>query len=70
MALKQILLQRKINDSKKILETLREKDLEFKKREADLETAIGEAVNDEEKNAVEDEVNKFQAEKEPHDGEV
>ena len=67
MALKQILLQRKINDSKKILETLREKDLEFKKREADLETAIGEAVNDEEKNAVEDEVNKFQAEKEPHD---
>lgn len=67
MALKQILLQRKINDSKSLLEKLREKDNEFQTREAELESAIGEASTDEEKAAVEDEVNKFQSEKEPHD---
>ena len=59
MALKQIMLQRKITNKKEMLNSLREKDAEFQKREKDLETAIEEAKTEEEQPVVEDEVNKF-----------
>lgn len=48
MALKQIMLQRKITNKKEMLNSLREKDAEFQKREKDLETAIEEAKTEEE----------------------
>lgn len=59
MALKQIMLQRKITNKKEMLNSLREKDAEFQKREKDLETAIEEAKTEEEQQVVEDEVNKL-----------
>ena len=70
MALKQIMLQRKITNKKEMLNSLREKDAEFQKREKDLETAIEEAKTEEEQQVVEDEVNKFNEEKEPHDQQI
>ncbi|EGO2729452.1 phage major capsid protein [Enterococcus faecalis] len=67
MALKQIMLQRKITSKTELLRSLEEKDAEFKTREKNLEAAIEEAETEEEQQAVEDEVNKFNEEKEPHD---
>ena len=67
MALKAIMLKKKIDDKKKELEALRGKDEEFAQREADLETSIEEAETDEEKTAVEEEVDKFDEEKKLHD---
>ena len=67
MALKAIMLKKKIDDKKKELEALRGKDEEFTQREADLETSIEEAETDEEKTAVEEEVDKFDEEKKLHD---
>ena len=67
MALKQIMLSRKIEHKKNELAALREKDADFQTREADLEKAIEEAQTEEEQNAVEDEVEKFDAEKTAHD---
>jgi hypothetical protein len=37
MALKAIMLRKKLNDAQKALDALREKDAEFEKREAELE---------------------------------
>lgn len=66
MALKALMLRKKITDKKKELETLREKDQEFDQREADLEKSIEEASADEERSAVESEIEKFEAEKREH----
>lgn len=62
MALKALMLRKKIDDKKKELETLRSSN-DFAKREAELEASINEAETDEEKAAVEEEVAKFEAEK-------
>lgn len=62
MALKALMLRKKIDDKKKVLEALRSTN-DFAKREADLEAAINEAETDEEKAAVEEEVAKFENEK-------
>lgn len=67
MALKALMIKRKLDEKKKALETLRGKDADFTKREADLETAINEAETDEEKAAVEEEVEKFETEKAEHE---
>lgn len=67
MALRAIMLKKKIDDKKNELEALRSKDEEFTKREADLEASIEEAETDEEKSAVEEEVDKFDEEKKAHD---
>lgn len=67
MALKALLLKKKINDKKKVLEELRSKDAEFEKREAELTQAIDEAETEEDKAAVEEEANKFDAEKQEHE---
>ena len=69
MALRAIMLKKKIDDKKKELEALRQKDADFEKREADLESSINEAETDEEKAAVEEEVGKFDEEKKTHDEE-
>ena len=69
MALRAIMLKKKIDDKKKELEALRAKDADLEKREADLESSINEAETDEEKAAVEEEVGKFDEEKKAHDEE-
>lgn len=68
MALKVLMLRKKINDAKKSLETLTGKDAEFATREADLEASIEEASTDEERSAVEEEINNFETEKAAHEG--
>lgn len=60
MALKQMLLQKKISDKKKELEQLRT--LDFTGREAELETAISEAETEEEKALVEEKVDELDKE--------
>lgn len=67
MALRALMIKRKLDEKKKSLEALRSKDAEFVKREEDLETAINEAETDEEKAAVEEEVEKFETEKAEHE---
>lgn len=68
MALKVLMLRKKINDAKKSLETLTGKDAEIATREADLEASIEEASTDEERSAVEEEINNFETEKAAHEG--
>ena len=67
MALKALMLRRDIDRAKNDLAALREKDAEFVTREAELETAINEAETDEQRAAVAEEVEKFEAEKTAHD---
>ena len=67
MALKQIMLSRKIEQKKNELTALREKDDDFQTREEDLEKAIEEAQSEDEQKAVEEEVEKFDTEKSEHD---
>lgn len=62
MALRTLMLRKKIDDKKKELENLRSTN-DFEKREAELEQAIGEAETEEEKATVEAEVVKFEEEK-------
>ena len=67
MALKQIMLSRKIEQKKEELRSLMEKDSAFQTREAEIEQAIAEAVTEEEQKAVEEEVNAFDSEKTAHE---
>ncbi|MBR1659245.1 MAG: phage major capsid protein [Oscillospiraceae bacterium] len=70
MALKALLLRKKIDDAEKALAALREKDAGFDTREAELETAISEAASDEERSAVEEMINAFEAERGAHGAET
>ena len=67
MALKALMLKRKLDDKKKELEELRAKTESFETREKELEESIAEAETDEEKKAVEEEVEKFDTEKAEHE---
>lgn len=67
MALKQIMLSRKIEQKKQELAALREKDVDFQTREDSLTQAIEEAQTEEEQKTVEEEVEKFDTEKIAHD---
>lgn len=67
MALKQIMLSRKIEQKKQELAALREKDADFQTREDALTQAIEEAQTEEEQKTVEEEVEKFDTEKTKHD---
>lgn len=67
MALKQIMLSRKIEQKKEELRSLMEKDSAFQTRETELEQAIAEAVTEEEQKAVEEEVDAFDSEKTAHE---
>ena len=69
MALKALLLRRKIAEKQSALEELRKKAEEFQTREAELEQAANEATG-EDLNAVEDEIEKFTTEKGEHETEV
>lgn len=67
MALKALMLKRSIDLKEADLRALTDKDAEFATREAELETAIGEAESDEQRSAVEEMVNTFDAERSAHD---
>lgn len=67
MALKQIMISRKIEQKKQELAALREKDADFQAREDALTQAIEEAQTEEEQKTVEEEVEKFDTEKTAHD---
>ena len=67
--LKTLMLRKRLDDAKKSLAALREKDADFQKRQEELEGAIEEAQTEEEKSAVEEEVEKFDAEKKAHEEE-
>jgi HK97 family phage major capsid protein len=80
MALKALLLRKKIDGMKKQsasmlanLETLRTKSKDFEKREAELEAAVNEVTDEtsaEDKKTVDDSVEAFDSEKSAHDAEV
>ena len=67
MALKALMLRKKIDGKKQELEQLRNKDSELQIREAELEQSIEEAQTEEEKTAVEEEIEKFETEKQEHE---
>ena len=67
MALKQLMLAKKIEERTAELNTLREKDVEFDTREKELETAIGEVKTEEERSTLDGEIDKFNEEKEAHE---
>lgn len=67
MALKALLLKKQIDNKKKALEALRAKVAEFEAREAQLTQAIEEVENDEQRAAVEEEVNTFNSDKAAND---
>jgi len=70
MALKALLLRKKLDDAKKRLETLRAKDEDFQKRETELEAAIAEMpvdADEETRSAVEESVSEFETEREAHE---
>lgn len=67
MALKQIMLRKKIDLKRSELNELISKDKDFSTREAELEAAIEEAKTEEEQTAVTEQVEQFETEKVEHD---
>lgn len=67
MALRTIMMRHNLDRLNKDLEALRAKDDEFQSREAELESAIAEVETDEQRDAVEAEVEAFDAEKTSHE---
>ena len=63
MALRALMLGKKLSDKNKELEAMREKLNGFTQREAELEKAIQEAETEEERTAVEESIEKFENEK-------
>lgn len=69
MALKVLMLRKRLNDANKTLEALRAKDADFVNREAELEQSIEEAQTDEERSAVEEAISTYDSEKAAHEEE-
>ena len=70
MALKALVLRKRIDEKNKALASLREKDAEFEKREADLKASIEEMTDEstaEERSAVDEAVEAFDADKTAHE---
>ena len=67
MALKTLMLRKKLNDTKKALDALKAKDAEFVSREAELEKSIEEAATDEERSAVEEAIEGYETDKAEHE---
>ena len=67
MALKALMLKKKIDQRSKALEALTAKDADFAKRESELTKAIDEAEADEELNAVNEEIDALNSEKTQHE---
>lgn len=72
MALKALLLKKKLDESRKALDVLRAKDAEFEKREAELAQSIEEVTEEttvEERNTLDEMVSAFEGEKAEHEEE-
>lgn len=69
MALKAMMIRRKMETAKNNLEELRGKDQDYKRREEELEDAIKEAETEEEQKAVTEEIDAFVEDKENHETE-
>lgn len=67
MALKVLLLRKRLDEKKNELEELRALDPRMDEKEKELEAAIAEAVSDEDKAAVEGLVDEFEGEKKDHE---
>lgn len=67
MALKTLILRKRIDTKKQELEALRAKDADFESREAELEKDIDAAQTQEERDAVDAAVEQFDTEKEAHE---
>ncbi len=70
MALKALMLRKKIDDAKKRLEALRTKKTDYDTRSKELEDAINEAVTPEEQRTVEEAVATYDQERADYDAEV
>ncbi len=73
MALKALLLKKRLDDGHKKLDTLRKKDEEFDLREAELKAAIDEMpidADEETRSALEESITAFEQEREAHAAEV
>ena len=68
MALRALMLKKRLDDKRKELDDLNAVD--FAQREAELEKAIEETTTDEERSFVDSEIEKFEAEKTAHDASV
>lgn len=66
MALRVLMLDKKLRDVRSAYDELCKKDAEFVQREADLEKSISEITNEEERSVVEESVTKFETEKAEH----
>lgn len=66
MALKALLLRKKLDTKKRDLEAIRAKETEFETRKDELTSAIDEAKNEEELNALNELVDKLEADKAEH----
>ena len=69
MALKALILRKKIDDAKKKLDALRAKDAEFESRHAEIVKAIEEAETEEDTATVEEAADAFEGEKKAHEDE-
>ena len=69
MALKVLMLRKRLDGLRSRLNTLREKDEEFKTREAELEQAINEVETDEQRSVVEENISAFESERDAHETE-
>ena len=69
MALKALMLRKKLSDAQKALNALTAKDVEFKSRESEIAQSIEEAETEEEKAAVEEAVTAFESDKTAHESE-
>lgn len=67
MALKTLMLRKRLTDAKKELEAVRANDEAFVTREAELETSISEVNTEEERDAVSEAIDSFEAEKTEHE---
>lgn len=67
MALKALMLRKRLSDANKALEAFRAKDAEFETREADLAKSIEEVQSEEERTAVDEAITEFEAEKQAHE---
>lgn len=63
MAIRTLMIRKKLDDANKRMKELQEKEEALQEREAELELAINEAESEEERSAVEEAVNQFEADK-------
>ena len=67
MALRTLMLKKTLDNKRKALDELLQKDAEFEARSAELEISIGEVETDEEKATVEEAIDAYEEEKKAHD---